>query len=119
MLANTYHLMLKPGAELVARHGGIHGFSAWHGHVLTDFSTGDAEQLYKLVKDVPSSSIEHIGIDNTNFLYDCGYPTRCGAYYLYAHDGTFASLQHFVSNVIPDPAALAEKVPVTVVDGSG
>jgi queuine tRNA-ribosyltransferase len=36
VLANTYHLMLRPGAELVARLGGIHGFSAWGGHVLTD-----------------------------------------------------------------------------------
>jgi queuine tRNA-ribosyltransferase len=36
MLANTYHLMLRPGAETVAQLGGIHGFAAWPGHVLTD-----------------------------------------------------------------------------------
>lgn len=36
MLANTYHLMLRPGAELVARLGGIHGFASFTGHVLTD-----------------------------------------------------------------------------------
>ena len=36
MLANTYHLMLRPGADVVAGLGGIHGFSAWPGHVLTD-----------------------------------------------------------------------------------
>jgi queuine tRNA-ribosyltransferase len=36
MLANTYHLMLRPGAETVGRLGGIHGFAAWTGHVLTD-----------------------------------------------------------------------------------
>ncbi len=36
MLANTYHLMLRPGMETVARLGGIHGFSAWDGQVLTD-----------------------------------------------------------------------------------
>ncbi|HEY1635847.1 MAG TPA: tRNA guanosine(34) transglycosylase Tgt [Acidimicrobiales bacterium] len=35
-LANTYHLMLRPGAELVAEMGGIHRFAAWNGHVLTD-----------------------------------------------------------------------------------
>jgi queuine tRNA-ribosyltransferase len=35
-LANTYHLMLRPGAELVAKLGGIHGFAGWDGHVLTD-----------------------------------------------------------------------------------
>ncbi|HYD09719.1 MAG TPA: tRNA-guanine transglycosylase, partial [Acidimicrobiales bacterium] len=35
-LANTYHLMLRPGADVVAELGGIHGFADWHGHVLTD-----------------------------------------------------------------------------------
>ncbi len=36
ILGNTYHLMLKPGADLVERFDGIHGFADWHGHVLTD-----------------------------------------------------------------------------------
>ena len=36
MLANTYHLMLKPGAEVVADLGGLHTFMDWSGHVLTD-----------------------------------------------------------------------------------
>lgn len=36
MLANTYHLMLRPGADVVADLGGLHGFMAWGGHVLTD-----------------------------------------------------------------------------------
>ena len=36
MLANTYHLMLRPGAEVVAKLGGIHRFAGWGGHVLTD-----------------------------------------------------------------------------------
>jgi queuine tRNA-ribosyltransferase len=36
VLGNTYHLMLKPGADVVARLGGIHGFADWQGHVLTD-----------------------------------------------------------------------------------
>ena len=36
ILGNTYHLMLKPGADLVAEMGGLHGFADWHGHVLTD-----------------------------------------------------------------------------------
>ena len=29
VLANTYHLMLRPGSETVARLGGIHGFARW------------------------------------------------------------------------------------------
>ena len=36
VLGNTYHLMLKPGAELIGRMGGLHGFTDWSGHVLTD-----------------------------------------------------------------------------------
>jgi queuine tRNA-ribosyltransferase len=36
LLANTYHLMLRPGAELFRRVGGIHTFMGWPGPVLTD-----------------------------------------------------------------------------------
>ncbi|HTV11185.1 MAG TPA: tRNA guanosine(34) transglycosylase Tgt [Acidimicrobiales bacterium] len=36
VLANTYHLMLRPGAEVVAAMGGLHGFTGWAGHFLTD-----------------------------------------------------------------------------------
>jgi queuine tRNA-ribosyltransferase len=36
VLANTYHLMLRPGADIVAEAGGLHGFSGWAGHMLTD-----------------------------------------------------------------------------------
>ena len=35
-LANTYHLMLRPGADVVEAMGGLHRFSAWDGHLLTD-----------------------------------------------------------------------------------
>jgi queuine tRNA-ribosyltransferase len=36
LLANTYHLMLRPGAERVARLGGLHRFMAWPHPILTD-----------------------------------------------------------------------------------
>ena len=36
VLGNTYHLMLRPGADVVERFGGIHGFADWRGQVLTD-----------------------------------------------------------------------------------
>src|SRR5579863_6072320 len=36
LLGNTYHLMLRPGSELVARHGGLHRFMAWPRAILTD-----------------------------------------------------------------------------------
>lgn len=36
VLANTYHLHLRPGHELVRELGGLHEFSQWHGPMLTD-----------------------------------------------------------------------------------
>jgi queuine tRNA-ribosyltransferase len=36
VLGNTYHLMLRPGADLVAEMGGLGRFSGWNGHTLTD-----------------------------------------------------------------------------------
>ena len=36
VLANTYHLMLRPGSETVAELGELHGFMAWDGPILTD-----------------------------------------------------------------------------------
>ena len=36
LLGNTYHLMLRPGAERIARLGGLHRFMDWHGPILTD-----------------------------------------------------------------------------------
>lgn len=36
ILGNTYHLSLRPGAERIARLGGLHAFMAWPGSILTD-----------------------------------------------------------------------------------
>jgi queuine tRNA-ribosyltransferase len=36
ILGNTFHLMLRPGTGVIRRHGGLHGFMAWHGPILTD-----------------------------------------------------------------------------------
>lgn len=36
ILANTYHLSQRPGAELIARLGGLHNFEKWDGPILTD-----------------------------------------------------------------------------------
>src|SRR5665213_2498939 len=38
LLGNTYHLMLRPGAERVARLGGLHRFMNWQRPILTDLS---------------------------------------------------------------------------------
>lgn len=36
ILVNTFHLMLRPGTEVIRRHGGLHEFMNWHGPILTD-----------------------------------------------------------------------------------
>jgi queuine tRNA-ribosyltransferase len=36
ILGNTFHLMLRPGCDIIRRHGGLHEFMNWHGPILTD-----------------------------------------------------------------------------------
>jgi len=36
ILGNTFHLMLRPGMEIIRKHGGLHEFMNWHGPILTD-----------------------------------------------------------------------------------
>ena len=50
ILANTYHLMLRPGAERVARLGGLHKFMGWDRPILTDSGGYQIMSLAKLRK---------------------------------------------------------------------
>ena len=50
LLGNTYHLMLRPGAERVARLGGLHKFMNWNGPILTDSGGFQVMSLAKLRK---------------------------------------------------------------------
>lgn len=36
VLGNTFHLWLRPGLDVIAAHGGLHGFMRWHKPILTD-----------------------------------------------------------------------------------
>lgn len=36
LLGNTFHLMLRPGTEIIRKHGGLHEFMNWHKPILTD-----------------------------------------------------------------------------------
>jgi queuine tRNA-ribosyltransferase len=54
ILGNTYHLMLRPGAERVARLGGLHTFCGWPGPILTDsggFQVMSLANLRKIDED--------------------------------------------------------------------
>jgi LCP family protein required for cell wall assembly len=91
-------------------------------HVITDLPLSDALALYDLVKNVDSASIEHVSIDDTNFIYECGPPygtASCPAAYEYPYDRTFGTVQHFMQNLFVPAATLAEHAPVTVLDSSG
>jgi queuine tRNA-ribosyltransferase len=52
ILANAYHLLLRPGPEALARTGGIHRFMGWKGPVLTD---SGGFQIFSLARDVAVS----------------------------------------------------------------
>jgi LCP family protein required for cell wall assembly len=93
--------------------------SALGDNVDTNMSIDDAEAIYSLVSGVSSSAILHVSLDDTNFLYDCGYPTDCGADYLFAHDSSYATVAHFIQNVFVSPSTLAEKPTVGIEDASG
>ncbi len=54
ILANTYHLWLEPGDDLVAKHGGVKGFSKWDGALLTDsggFQVFSLSNLRKITEE--------------------------------------------------------------------
>jgi len=50
ILGNTYHLMLRPGAERVAKLGGLHGFMGWDRPILTDSGGYQVMSLSELTK---------------------------------------------------------------------
>lgn len=45
ILGNTYHLYLRPGLDVMAKAGGLHGFNGWQGPILTD---SGGYQVYSL-----------------------------------------------------------------------
>ena len=71
ILNNTYHLMLRPGVDLVEQLGGVHKFMGWNGAVLTD---SGGFQLYSLasIRKIREEGVEfrsHIdgaGIDHAS-----------------------------------------------------
>lgn len=96
LLANTFHLMLRPGASIIADHGGLHAFMGWQQPILTDsggfqvFSLGklrhitEAGVVFRSPKDgarvflnpEEAISIQHIlGSDIVMVLDECtSYP---------------------------------------------
>jgi len=95
VLANTYHLYLRPGTQLIADFGGLHSFMGWPGPLLTDsggFQVFSLAQMRKLDPDgvtfrshidgslhrfTPESTIaaqEELGADIIMCLDECAEP---------------------------------------------
>jgi len=95
ILGNTYHLYLRPGAERIARLGGLHRFMGWEGAILTDsggFQVFSLQELRKLDDDgatfrshidgsehrfTPEKVVEiqeHLGSDIAMVLDECAEP---------------------------------------------
>ena len=54
VLGNTYHLMLRPGSEMIARMGGLAAFAGWRGLTLTD---SGGYQIFSLEPDVDDEGV--------------------------------------------------------------
>jgi queuine tRNA-ribosyltransferase len=65
ILGNTYHLMLRPGAERVARLGGLHRMADWHGPILTDSGGFQVMSLAGLRKLDPDGVTFRSHVDGT------------------------------------------------------
>ena len=54
ILANTFHLMLRPGVDIISQHKGIHNFMNWDGAIITDsggYQVFSLAKLRKITKD--------------------------------------------------------------------
>lgn len=66
LLGNTYHLHMRPGSELIAKHGGLHNFMKWDGPILTDsggfqvFSLGRTENNKPKITDDGVEFYSHV-----------------------------------------------------------
>ncbi len=68
ILANTYHLMLRPGAERIAAAGGLHKFVAWDRPMLTDSGGFQVYSLAKMRKVTDEGAVFQSHIDGARHV---------------------------------------------------
>lgn len=68
ILGNTYHLMLRPTAEVVATMGGLHKFMHWDYPILTDSGGFQVMSLSKINKITPEGAIFYSHLDGSRHL---------------------------------------------------
>ena len=69
ILANAYHLYLRPGIELVREMGGLHGFTGWTGPILTDSGGFQAFSLGALKRVTEDGILFRSHIDGSQHLF--------------------------------------------------
>ena len=70
ILANTFHLMLRPGVDIVSKHGGIHEFMNWDGAIITDSGGYQVFSLSKLRKLTKEGVYFNSPIDGSKVFLD-------------------------------------------------
>jgi queuine tRNA-ribosyltransferase len=68
VLGNTYHLWLRPGPEVVAAHGGLHGFSRWPHAMLTDSGGFQAFSLTERCKQTDDGFVFRSHLDGAKMF---------------------------------------------------
>jgi queuine tRNA-ribosyltransferase len=69
ILANTYHLYLRPGSDLIEEAGGLHGFSKWKRNFLTDSGGFQVFSLAKLRKITEKGVTFQSHVDGSRHLF--------------------------------------------------
>jgi queuine tRNA-ribosyltransferase len=76
ILANTYHLMLRPGVDAIERAGGLHRFMGWDGPILTDSGGYQVFSLSQLTK-IDDAGIEFAShVDGAKVYLDAQAATK-------------------------------------------
>lgn len=69
ILANTYHLYLRPGSDIIEEAGGLHGFSGWKKNFLTDSGGFQVWSLSKLRKITEEGAFFASNIDGSRHMF--------------------------------------------------
>jgi queuine tRNA-ribosyltransferase len=69
ILANTYHLYLRPGSDIIEEAGGLHGFSGWKKNFLTDSGGFQVWSLSKLRKITEEGAYFASNIDGSRHMF--------------------------------------------------
>ena len=68
ILSNTYHLFLRPGADVIAAAGGLHSFMGWDRPILTDSGGFQVFSLARIRKLTPEGAVFNSHIDGHEFF---------------------------------------------------